>query len=913
MNARRYILLAATTAVLFLAGVPAALATTFTVDSVAIGGGDTSPGDAVCEDTNVGTSCTLKAAIDEANANANADTIGFSAAITEPVQMNAALTISQPVTVDGCSSDPNHAGPCTELHTGGGNIGLLDVAAPAVTIRGLALTGGGSKLKTTAAADNLTLKNNWFGFALDGAPGDFGSATAIEIQGDDATIGGTGGATGSAPADRNVISNSSIGVELAADGAVVQGNFIGTGPAGGSGPGGVGVGIKVLDDANVHQPADNLIGGTANATTAACDSACNVISDVSQTAINLDTDTINSSALTTFADSTTIRGNYIGTDVSGTQNLGIGAGIFVGRADFTTIGGPSVHDRNLIGGSTSVLQGGAVRVLGGDNTTIQNNRIGVGSGGQAIPNATTAIDFNQFSPTDEAVNANVGGDTTASENVISNSGEDAIRLGPGVDNVTIGRNTGNSNGDGAGDEFIDLIGLANNQITPPAITAAKTSGVNGSGAASGATIRVFQTKGEHGDIARFLGSTTATANGSWSFTHTQVVKLGQFVTATQTNPGTGDDTSELAPVVRSGQDAAFPTAFIEEGPTQSSTIEDNTPTWRFSSSMPAATFECRYDADAFASCPNPFTGAAALADGAHTLSMRARVGANVSPAIARTFTVDTGTDTAITAGPAGGSSTADTTPTFEFSSPPDPTATFECKIDAAAFGPCSGPGNAHTPAVALTQGLHTFRVRATDAVGHVDASPAVRNFTVDTIAPDTAITSGPLQNSRTTDTTPTFGFSSTEANSTFECKLDGAAFGPCSGPGAKHTPPALAEGQHTFRVRAIDPAGNVDGTAVIRSFVVDLTKPETTITSGPAEGSTTADRTPTFGFSSNEASSTFECRIDGAAFAPCSGPGATHTTASLGDGQHTLRVRAKDGAGNIDSTPAVRTFKVDAP
>ena len=90
-------------------------------------------------------------------------------------------------------------------------------------------------------------------------------------------------------------------------------------------------------------------------------------------------------------------------------------------------------------------------------------------------------------------------------------------------------------------------------------------------------------------------------------------------------------------------------------------------------------------------------------------------------------------------------------------------------------------------------------------------------------------------------------------------------------------------------------------------------RPETTITTGPAAGSTTADATPTFGFSSNEAGATFECRVDGATFGPCSGPGAKHTPATLADGQHTFRVRAIDGAGNIDDTPAMRTFRVDAP
>ena len=204
--------------------------------------------------------------------------------------MNNALTITQPVTINGCSSDPNHAGPCTELHTGGGNIGLVEVAAPAVTVRGLALTGGSAKLKATAAADNLTLKNNWFGIALDGTPDDFESGTAIEVLGDNATIGGTAGATGFSPADRNVISNTATGISLGGDNAVVQGNFIGTNPTGGTGlfnghgNNGVATGIRVTDITNAHQPNNNLIGGTvapAQVATPNCDGACNVIANAS--------------------------------------------------------------------------------------------------------------------------------------------------------------------------------------------------------------------------------------------------------------------------------------------------------------------------------------------------------------------------------------------------------------------------------------------------------------------------------------------------------------------------------------------------------------------------------------------------------------------------------------------------------
>ena len=112
----------------------------------------------------------------------------------------------------------------------------------------------------------------------------------------------------------------------------------------------------------------------------------------------------------------------------------------------------------------------------------------------------------------------------------------------------------------------------------------------------------------------------------------------------------------------------------------------------------------------------------------------------------------------------------------------------------------------------------------------------------------------------------------------------------------------------TYTVRGViqDLAGNPTTVTLILHVTGDRTAPQTTIDSKPADpwGSSSA----TFGFSSNEPGSTFECKLDDGAFAPCASP---KTYENLAEGSHTFQARATDGAGNTDATPANHTWTVD--
>jgi hypothetical protein len=175
----------------------------------------------------------------------------------------------------------------------------------------------------------------------------------------------------------------------------------------------------------------------------------------------------------------------------------------------------------------------------------------------------------------------------------------------------------------------------------------------------------------------------------------------------------------------------------------------------------------------------------------------------------------------------------------------------------------------------------------------------------DSTEPDTALDSGP---SGVSAGDVSFAFSTAESELLgFECRLDTAEWVSCSSPKAYTN---LPEGSHAFRVRAVDAAGNPDPSPATHIWTVDRTSPQTTIDSGPSGPSN--DPSPSFQFSSSEPGSSFECRLDSnqsSDWQACSPPNAY---GSLADGSHGFEVRAIDSVGNIDATPASRSFSIDS-
>jgi hypothetical protein len=194
------------------------------------------------------------------------------------------------------------------------------------------------------------------------------------------------------------------------------------------------------------------------------------------------------------------------------------------------------------------------------------------------------------------------------------------------------------------------------------------------------------------------------------------------------------------------------------------------------------------------------------------------------------------------------------------------------------------------------------------------AYPAFLSFTAETTPPTATITSGPKDGGFAGDSTPTFAFTSSEAGSTFLCRVDAGAFKSCNSP---RTIGPLADGVHTFAVRAIDAPGNV-GPGASRSFTVDTQAPPAPRITGTDPNSPADDNAPEIKGVAAQPSSVKLFATTG-----CTGPPLTSGSAArfaspgitvlVGDNTTTtFRARARDQAGNTSPCSAPFTYVEDS-
>ncbi|MCA9215240.1 MAG: DUF4347 domain-containing protein, partial [Planctomycetales bacterium] len=341
----------------------------------------------------------FRQAIIDANALAGLDTINFSIVGVDPYTINLASalpTITDTVFIDGWSENNWVDKPIIVLNgSGAGAVHGLSITASNSTIRGLVIQNFGvNGILLNSGASNNTIVGNYIGTDATGNidQGNGSHGISINNNSNNNTIGGT------VANERNVISgNNSSGINInnGSSGNTVIGNIIGLNAAGTGDLGNTNHGIII---GNSTAADNNIIGGTTAAER-------NIIAGNDGNGILIK----NSST------GTIITGNYIGTDNTGTVDLGnAGYGIEVDNSGGNTIGGSTATTRNVISGNDN--GGISLWNVGSTLNVVQGNYIGVDvTGNTALGNSNDGIRISGG-----ASNNTIGGDRTAGEgNVIS--------------------------------------------------------------------------------------------------------------------------------------------------------------------------------------------------------------------------------------------------------------------------------------------------------------------------------------------------------------------------------------------------------------------------------------------------------------------------------------------------------------
>jgi CSLREA domain-containing protein len=522
---------------------------------------DARPGNGVCA-TSLGT-CTLRAAIQEANAIAGADTVAFDIPGSAPYRIQ--LTDRLPgmwnsgTTIDGYTQPG--ATPNSSTNAFNGRIMIEVVGAGSRAFDGLVISSGGNTVRGLSlynlrrpiwvfragrAATPNVIRGNFVGTDPSGtakAPSEVDLAHGIHIEQDSAnTIIG-----GPQPAHRNVISGNArhgIGVwHMHSDNTVVKGNIIGLAPDG----------VTPLPnwkhgvDFN-YGASDSIVGGTTAA-------EANVISANRGSAVEI--------SHTRDTARNDIVGNIIGADRTGSSGgsaLGSGdAGIRIEDGVTNNIVRSNVIVNSARGGIriTNVGLNGPTT-----GTVISGNWIGVAKNGTALPNRQVGVSLDGSDTVvgpDNRIERNQGPGVTITEldaqrNTITRNritGNSGLQ----IDIAPIGSSNINDFGDG--DEG------PNGLLNSPEITSVNGSTITGR-ACPGCRVEIFTT----GSVTRGRGPldqfrASIVANGSGVFTGTNPgINLGAWVAATATDPA--GNTSEVSWNVLAAASNQLPT--VDAGP-----------------------------------------------------------------------------------------------------------------------------------------------------------------------------------------------------------------------------------------------------------------------------------------------------------------------------------------------------------
>jgi CSLREA domain-containing protein len=351
-------------------------------------GHDANPGDGICE-TSISGNCSLRAAIEEANANAGADVINFNIPGTgvHTISPGSALpNLTETVIINGytqpgtsLNSEANSGDNAVLLiqlqgtNAGAGASGLT-VVAGFTTIQGLVINSfsTGPAISVSGSADCI-IKGNFLGTNPAGtaALGNF-----------DGVVLGSSGASSIGQVDasaRNIISGNQVAVDiLSGNGNAVQNNFIGTNANGNA---------ALPNNSACDCGAVRVTGDADNTTIGGLGQARNVISGNGKHGVQI----------VASATHTKVQGNFIGTGILGSPLGNGGSGVLINGIVGSTIGGSGDA------GNTIAFNGANGVTVSGVENTILSNRI--------FSNGKLGIDLN-----DDGVTPNDPGDTNLQQN-----------------------------------------------------------------------------------------------------------------------------------------------------------------------------------------------------------------------------------------------------------------------------------------------------------------------------------------------------------------------------------------------------------------------------------------------------------------------------------------------------------------
>jgi hypothetical protein len=296
----------------------------------------------------------------------------------------------------------------------------------------------------------------------------------------------------------------------------------------------------------------------------------------------------------------------------------------------------------------------------------------------------------------------------------------------------------------------------------------------------------------------------------------------------------------------------------------------------------ASTWRCRLDQQGWEPCPAAGKDVSGLGDGTHTFAVQAvnSLG-EAGPETTYEWTVDAGAPETQISGP---QTTIDATASFQLTSS-EPGSTFRCRFDAQAWRSCGSVVDDG----GIPDGAHVLEAVAVDAAGNADPTPARHGFSLWSTPAAPAITGGPAANS-TTGRSTRFDFA-VASGTTAECRVDGAAFGACTGAGS-HSLASLSHGVHTFDVRAVG-AGGVRSAVTSRQWTVDAQGPQVTLKRKSKLGA----KPVVFTVSATDPSGVvrLEYRLDGGAWKATAG---TISISQPGSARHVIEARAFDRYAN---------------